>query len=199
MKTSFAHKLAAGSLSLGLLAAVGAPVANAQPVNAAPAPAVVAPAAVKAASNTLIAIKQMSTGKAAAYNCGPTAVVIALKGVGKTPSGYKTSAIQAVKNVRTSIGHSRPTDLISDLKPQITKYGVKATKVTYAQGLAAAAKGKTVILHTNLYGGHYIVAKGKDASGRIFISDPANGSKSAKTVAYLTSIKRSLNRALVLG
>lgn len=199
MTTTIATKLAAGTLTLGLLAAAGAPLATAQPMTAAPAPAVVAPAAVKAASNTLIAIKQMSTGTAAARNCGPTSVVIALKAVGKTPSGYKTSAVQAVKNVRASIGHTRSTDLIADLKPQITKYGVKATKVTYAQGLAAAAKGKTVILHTNLYGGHYLVAKGKDASGRIFISDPAKGSKSAKTTAYLNSIKRSLNRALVVG
>lgn len=201
MKTKTTSKMAAGTLALGLMAALGVPAASAQPVTAAPAPAIVAPATVKAATNTLIAINQNSTGAAAATNCGPTSVVIALKSVGKTPSGYSTSAIQAVKNVRAGVYKTvknGPTDLYRDLKPQITKYGVKATNATYAAGLTAAASGKTVILHTTLYGGHYVVAKGKDSSGRIFISDPAGGKKYAKSVADLKKIAK-YNRSLIVG
>ena len=184
------------SIALSFTAGAGLVPATAAPATSAPAAISVATAATNTAP--LITVNQNKTGAQSAYNCGPSSVVIALKSVGKNPKGYSTSQRAAVEKVRANIGHSGPTDL-SKLEAEIKTYGVKTTRVKYAAGVTAASKGKTVILHTNLYGGHYVVAKGQDSAGKIRVSDPAGGKIYYKTAKQLNDIKRSFDRATIVG
>lgn len=147
-------------------------------------------------SGKLVVIDQMSTGHFSSENCGPTAAVIALVAVGKTPSGYVTSITgnrKVVENMRVASGLSpagRPTtksvsyygsDLTDIARGIRATRGGKASQVSFKAAVDAAASGKTTILHVNhgrLLGvsganyGHYVVARGKDSSGRILVSDP---------------------------
>lgn len=196
MKNHRFRSVAALSLAIGLAAGVGVSSANAATIPQIQASAVLAPVA--AVSASLITVNQNVTGAQAAYNCGPSSVVIALKSVGKTPRNYASGGVKAVQKVRSEIGHGGVTDL-AELEKVIKTYGVKTARVKYAARVTAAGQGKTVILHTNLYGGHYVVAKGKDSSGRIRVSDPAGGKIYYKTVKQLNDIKRSFDRATIVG
>lgn len=164
-------------------------------------------------SGKLVVIDQMSTGHFSAENCGPTAAVIALVAAGKAPSGY-TSAITGnrtvVETMRVACGLSpagQPTTKSvpyygSDLTD--VARGIKATRggasqVSFAAAVDAAAAGKPAILHVvhgKLLGisganyGHYVVALGKDSSGRLLVSDPGRA-KSIGITGY--------SRATLLG
>ena len=175
-------------------------------------------------SGKLVVIDQMDTGHFSAENCGPTAAVIALVAVGKTPSGYRASVTgnaKVVQNMRVSCGLSpagQPTKKsvsyvgsdLTDLARGIKANKGSASQVTFAAAVDAAAAGKTTILHVNhgkLLGisgasyGHYIVAKGKDSYGRILVSDPGRaksiGIKGYSRAALLKALQK--NRGLIVG
>lgn len=206
MKSKLLRPILTASIAAGLLGGAGMTAASAAPpmiTNAAspvyaPDSPIAAPAATATNTKSLITVNQNGTGAQSAVNCGPSSVVIALKSVGVNPSGYSTSKKTAVLKVRAKIGHKRATDL-AELEKVIKSYNVKYKRVKYNAGITEAAKGKTVILHTNLYGGHYVVAKGQNSKGQIRISDPAGGKIYYKTVAQVKSMKRSYDRASVIG
>jgi len=175
-------------------------------------------------SGKLVVIDQMSTGYFSSENCGPTAAVIALVGVGKAPSGYTSSITgnrAVVERMRVSCGLSpagRPTvKSVSYYGSDLTDLarGIKATRgaasqVSFAAATDAAAAGRTTILHVNhgkLLGvsganyGHYVVARGKDSSGRILVSDPGRA-KSIGIRGYSRSTlinALQMNRGLIVG
>lgn len=175
-------------------------------------------------SGKLVVIDQMDTGYFSAENCGPTAAVIALVAVGKTPSGYRstiTGNAPVVQNMRVACGLSpagQPTKKsVSYYGSDLTDLarGIKATRgaasqVTFAAATDAAAAGKTTILHVNhgkLLGvsganyGHYVVARGKDSSGRILVSDPGRaksiGIKGYSRATLLNALQ--MNRGLIVS
>lgn len=172
----------------------------------------------------LVVIDQMSTGYFSAENCGPTAAVIALVSVGKAPSGYTSSITgnrSVVENMRVACGLSpagRPTTKsVSYYGSDLTDIarGIKATRggasqVSFAAAVDAAASGRTTILHVNhgkLLGvsganyGHYVVARGKDSSGRILVSDPGRaksiGIKGYSRATLLNALQ--MNRGLIVS
>lgn len=175
-------------------------------------------------SGKLVVVDQMSTGHFSSENCGPTAAVIALVSVGKPPSGYTSSLTgnrKVVENMRVACGLSpagKPTT------KSVTYYGsdltdiargIKATRggasqVSFAAAVDAAAAGKTTVLHVNhgkLLGvsganyGHYVVARGKDSSGRILVSDPGRaqsiGIKGYSRSQLIGALK--MNRGLIVS
>jgi peptidoglycan hydrolase-like protein with peptidoglycan-binding domain len=144
---------------------------------------------------SLVVVNQMFTGYFSSQNCGPSANVVALVGVGRTPSGYSSNMNgnrAVVEAMRVSCGLSpagRPTvasrsywgaDLHNDLERGLKAHGAGVQRATHVGGIDAARSGRTVILnvhHANLVagssvGGHYVVARGTDSSGRIRVSDP---------------------------
>jgi hypothetical protein len=172
----------------------------------------------------LVVIDQMSTGHFSAENCGPTAAVIALVSVGRAPSGYSSSITgnrAVVEQMRVSCGLSpagKPTAKsvsyygsdLTDLARGISAHKGGASQVAFAAAADAAAAGKTAILHVNhgqLLGvsgsdyGHFVVARGKDSSGRILVSDPGRAQSigiTGYTRSHLIGALQ-MNRGLVVS
>jgi peptidoglycan hydrolase-like protein with peptidoglycan-binding domain len=179
---------------------------------------------VGSSSGKLVVIDQMDTGYFSAENCGPTAAVIALVAVGRTPSGYRstiTGNAAVVQTMRVACGLSPAGQFtkksvsyygsdLTDLARGIRATQGAASQVTFAAATDAAAAGWTTILHVNhgrLLGvsganyGHYVVARGKDSSGRILVPDPGRakriGIKGYSRATLLNALQR--NRGLIVS
>lgn len=150
----------------------------------------------------LVVVDQMYTGTFSEENCGPSANVIALVGVGRTPSGYVSDPAgnrRCVEAMRVSCGLSPAgdpsrklvsyygSDLHADLEGGLTAHGAGSRRVGHAAGVDAARSGEVVILNVHhaalvsgsTVAGHYVVACGTDAAGNIRVSDPGRSGASA--------------------
>lgn len=174
----------------------------------------------------LVMVNQMYTGHFSNENCGPCANVIALVGVGRTPSGYVSDSAgnrRVVENMRVSCKLSPagdPTrklvdyygsDLHANLEVGLKAHGAGTQRVTHAAGIDAARAGKVVILnvhHANLVPGsvvkgHYVVAYGTDSAGNIRVSDPGRvnsiGIKGYTRTQLINAKHLTFNRALIVS
>ncbi len=151
------------------------------------------------ATSDLVVVDQMGTGPWDGENCGPTSAVIAMIAAGRPVEHYVSGTAgaavggnaRAVQEMRARSGLSPWEDpsvksvdytgaYLGDLERGIRDADAKATRFEFTEGLEAAARGSVAILHVHhgrLLGeeadyGHFVVAQGEDAEGRLLVSDP---------------------------